>query len=496
MADVLRNNMNFVIDWFRVKIDETRNDAVRKSQQQAVESLSNFLGGNPVCFEDINETLLNEWLSWIFCHGYSHGTALTYIVRLSALYGKAVKEGLVKNNGCFASVKRVLKSASPVSLEINSLANCFSMLRGLVQIDCSKNPVLQLAKDLVLFSLYNGGLSYDQLAKYKKDDYHGFDSNVRAIVDRYYRANNKYLFPLNQSERTPNQLRKSISQLFSDILNVVGIKLTSYDEILPTDLWALTAMRCGISSADIAGCIDVRNGVNPVYSFAKRNELSSEHKEKIRSHVSRILAKNPEDWYAMQFRPHVDYERIKDRMKSSGITLAKSFYPMEEIVRRIDKKLVREMRPVIPGLLFFKMRATELQELFFLIGDLAWGYRYGRSVSSPYAIIPQKSIDEYEKAVGQFVDGMDAHPDGSFQLERGDKVEITGGEFYGQPAIFEKEVRHIEKGAYDATKITYRLKLGGLYNYSWVVELDPRQIVKITDRQFEALQKKIITEVR
>ncbi len=167
---------------------------------------------------------------------------------------------------------------------------------------------------------------------------------------------------------------------------------------------------------------------------------------------------------------------------------------MEEIVRRIDKKLIRESRPVIPGLLFFKKRATELPELFFYIGDIAWGYRCSRSIHSPYAIIPQKSIDEYERAVGKFVDSMDAYPEGTFLFEEGDKVEITGGEFCGHPAIFEKEVNQIEKGTYKTTKITYRLKLESIQNCSWVVELDPRQMTKITDEQFENLRKKLITE--
>jgi hypothetical protein len=494
MTDTLSTNAIFAIDWFRVKIDNTPNEAVRKSQQQSIDSFSRFLNGVPIRFEDITEDLLNEWLSWLFCHGYSHGTALTYTLRLSALYGKAIKEGLIIDNGCFAAVKSTLKSASKASLEVNSLSKCFNMLRQLVLTDYSKNQGLQLAKDLVLFSLYNGGLSYDQLAQYKKDDYNGHDEAVKTIVDKYSKPKNKYLFPLHQSERTPNQLKKSVSSLFSDALNTVGIRLSSYDDNLPTDLWALTALRCGIPSADIAGCIGIVDNVNPVYSFAKSDELSAEQKEKIYNHVSRILSKNPEDWYAMQFRPHVNYERIKDRLKSVGIIFSKSFYPMEEIVRRIDKKLIRESRPVIPGLLFFKKRATELPELFFHIGDIAWGYRCSRSIHSPYAIIPQKSIEEYERAVGKFVDSMEAYPEGTFLFEEGDKVEITGGEFCGHPAIFEKEVNQIEKGTYKTTKITYRLKLEGIQNCSWVVELDPRQMTKITDEQFENLRKKLITE--
>lgn len=491
MIDMLQNDLVYAVDWFRAKIEKTQNQAVKINQQQAVDSFNKFMGGTPIVFDDINENLLSEWVSWLFYKGYSHGTVLTYIGRLSALYGKAVKDGVAVDNSCFSSIKKKLNSASPASLDINSGSDCFKKLRQLVLKDCSKSATCQLAKDIMLFSIYNGGLTFEKLAKYKKDDYQGNDKAVVEIVERYSKPKNKYLFPLKQSEKTPNQLNQTISSLFMKALKMVNINLSEYTATTTIDLWAVVAMHCGISATDIVSCIGDVNGVNPFFSFAVKKEIPPERKTEIRSRITQSLTKNPEYWYAMQFRPRVNYDMVNNRLKAAGIFFKKSFYPMEEIVCRIGKKMKRELKPVMPGLLFFKSKATELPEIFFQIGDIAWGYRYTRCISSPYAVITQDAIDRYQKAVGKFVDGMDSFPDGNIQIEPGDKVEITGGNFIGYPAIFEKEIRDIQKDSHTVKRITYRLRLNGYNNISWVADIDSRLVTKISDEKFDTLQEKL-----
>lgn len=476
-SDALKYNGDFALDWLKAKADESDNEAVRKSQRQAVDLFGEFLGGSPLEFDGIDTDLLSEWVSWMFSTGYAYGSVMTYLGRLSALYGKAAKERIAPKSDCFSAVKEKLKDASKSSVEVNSIDDCWGKLRALVLADCSKNPRRQLGKDLVLFSLYNGGLSLDRLAKYKKSEYQGSDEAVQAIVSRNAKPKNKYLFPLHQSELTTKQLRLSISSIYSDTLKSVGINLS---ECAPIDLWAVAASRCGFSAADIAGCVGEISGINPLYSFATKAELTSERKTEILSRVTAVLAKDPEDWYAMQFRPYVDYKKLQARLDAVGITLSKTFYPMEEIVRRVGKKMKREQKPVVPGLLFFKSKATTLPDLFCLIGDLAWGYRYSRGPRSPYAVIPQAAIDQYESAIGKFADTIDAYPEGTLRFEPGDTVEITGGDFTGLLAVFEKELRETSDGA---TRVTHRLRLTGLTNCLWTVDLDPRQLAPAPLRQ-------------
>lgn len=491
MIDITENISNDATRLFRVKIENTENPNTRKNMTKAVDSLQRFSTDSPVQIDDINEDFLHEWVAWLFSNGHTYKTVVQYINMLSSLYGKIVHDGLTEDNGGFSRIKEQLKCASPGSLEINSISDCFGRLRRLVLADYSTNPARCLAKDMVLFSLYNGGLTFDEIARYRKDEYQGSDENVMEIVTRYSKPKNKYLFPLHQSERTPNQLNKAITSLFSDILRSVSINLSSYDSVTCIDLWAAVAIRCGISASDVASSLDGVSHVNPVLSFTKVQELEPERKTEIRQRVSKMLAKDPVGWYAMQFRPYVSYDQLQTRLKSAGISLPATFYPMEEIVRRVGKKMTRESRPVVQGLMFFKSKASELPALFYQIGDLAWGYRMSRNPRSPYAVIQPGAIKEYQRAIGQFADGISEYPDGTLHIEEGDKVMITDGEFCGHPAILEKEIRELSEDGKQITRLYYRLKLAGFNNFTWCVDLDFRRVVKISDEKFEVLKEQL-----
>lgn len=491
MAETDNNTDNLAIFRFRVKADEIPNPSTRMSFEKAVDSFSRFIGDSPLRVEAIDERLVSEWVSWLFGNGYSYNTVVYYVNRLSSLHGKIAKDISMDYDGFFSRIKQRLKHISARSLEIYSVEDCFDKLRRLVLTDNSGNAARQLAKDVVLFSLYNGGLSFGSIVKYRKDGYQGSDDAVKAIVERYSKPKNKYLFPLNQSEHTPRQLEGTVSALFANALKGVGIRLAEYGPSVSADLWIMTAMRCGFAVSDIAACLEGDDNGSPILMFASGGALPDDRKSAIRSRMVRVLSKDPEEWYAMQFRPHVDYDQIQQRLASEGIRLTKIFYPMEEIVRQAGKKLRKQTKPVVPGLMFFQSKVTRLPGLYYRIGDLAWGYRYSRTPGSPYAVIPPEDIEMYQLAVGQFVDSIESYPEGAFSYERGDKVEITSGDFRGYPAFFEKEIREVSENGKTTTRIINRLRLAGIEQYSWIVDLDPRMMVKITDDRFDILRQHI-----
>lgn len=475
MIDTAIDIPDSALSTLRVKAEQEVNETSRLSFLKALDSLQRFLGDADIAIGDFSGELIGEWVAWLFSNGYSHKTVTYYVNRLSALHGKVVRDAGLQPSEAFRTIKDRLREASPASLEVNAIPGCFARLRQLVITDCSRNPARQLAKDILLFSIYNGGLSFERIAAYGKTDYNGDSEAILAIVSRYARPKNKYLFPLNQSARTPAQLRREVSSLFSDALRTIGISLTSAGSNLPADLWANAAMTCGFSASDIAGCLPA-GGDNPLFSFVERPDLSVSRQEEIRNRVAQVLAKDPEEWYAMQFRPFIDYDRVQRRFDENGITFSQTFYPMREIVRRVGKAVRHIQKPVMPGLFFFKSKAADLPRLFFQIGDLAWGYRHSRSARTPYAVISRRQIEAYQKAVGQFVDCIADHPEGILHLEQGDKVEITGGIYEGRTAVFEKEVRQPDKSNGSAPRLIYRLRLTDSEQYTWTVDLDPRQL--------------------
>ena len=471
----------FLLEAFRAKVEAIINPAVKKNTEQALDSFVRFLRECNVSNQTLDENLVFDWVGWLLENGYSPISVHTYVARLSALYSKVIKAEGIKGNDCFSKVKSRLRACSENGVKMMADRHFFIKLRALVQADYTKNFELQLGKDLVLFSLYNGGLTFSQLADYRKDDYVGEESAINEIVERYTRPRNKYLFPLNHSERTIRQRCQTISTFIANALRSVGIELKIDSDMFPAELWAAAAKGAGMSSGDIKACIgDTSEGyVSPFYSYASMNALSEERKSEVRDFVTKNLSKNPDYWYAMQFRPHVDFDMIKARMNMRGIRFHSSFYPMEEIVRRIGKKLIRTTKPVVPGLMFFKTKSTDLADIFYNLGDLAWGYRSSRGAGSAYAIIPDSAIDSYQRAIGQFTDSVAAYPDGHLKIEEGDKVEIIGGELAGCGATFEKEICEVVQGEESVERVIYRLRLVGYNNISWIVDLDPRLVKKI-----------------
>ncbi len=485
MTEVSEHNPPSVVDLFRVKLEDMTNQDTIYRFAKVVDSFGQFIGGTPVTVEDFNEHLLCEWVSWLFLRGYAYTTVAHHVNKLGALYGKLLKDGQASDKDLFPRLKAKLAAVSPHGVEINSDKQCFSKLRRLVHLDCSTNPPKQLAKDIVLFAIYNGGMTFEKIGNFKKDDYRGNDAAIIEIVERYSKPKNKYLFPLNQSELTPKQLRGRISGLFSDALKTVNIDLREYTPAIAIDLWAIAAAKCNISASDIASCVDTPEFTNPGFSFAHTTEMPSERREDIRRYVSRILSKNPENWYAMQFRPYVKIDMVKKRLQDKDIRFKDTYYPMEEIYRRTGKKIIKETKPVVPGLLFFRCKATEVSEVFYNIGDLAWGYRQTRNVRSPYAVINEKAIMDYRNAIGTLTDGMDVYLDGTIELQEGDYVEIIGGAFCGLPAIIDKIKRQNKQS--DIKRIVYKLNLMGNNNIEWAVNIDPHLLHKITPLRYHTL---------
>lgn len=464
-------------EYFRVKAMEVSNPHTRTHLHRAIDAFGRITGSSSLTLTDIDAPLINRWVSDLLYHGYRQSSILTYLSKISALYGKAVKEGLVGRNDCFSAVTARIREIPAARLNLWADSRTFDRLRTLAGKDAPRTAYQQLARDIIMFSVYNGGLTFQQLGAYRKTDYTGDSQAILDIVSRYSRPKNRYLFPLRQSERTPCQLRSVIAALFKDGLASVGIRAEGCPDSLASDLWSIAAKHAGFPPGSIAGCL-----CNPaaLWPFAIPEALTSERIARIRRRVIEVLESDPEEWYAMQFRPRVSYGMISERMKSSPVKFLSEFYPMEEIVRRVGRKLISQERPVMPGLLFFKSRASALGALFRHVGDLAWGYRTGRSGSS-YAVIPPEAIAEYQCAVGKFSDGIGEYPDGILQIEEGDRVMITDGKFGGYSAVFEKEVCERPGVGDRPCRIVYRLRLVGMSNYTWTVDLDPRLLKKIPD---------------
>ena len=468
------------LDFFRAKADDSANELTKENLLRAVNALGAFVGGADIDFDSFDNAMIGEWVSHLLFQGYTPATVSNnFLKRLATLYNKAVDADLAKPTDVFRTFRSLMDSGRADELCRSVDPDAFGKLQELIRSDYRNTPAMSLAKDMLLFAVYMGGMALDDIARFRKDDYKGDDKNILEIVGRYSRPRNSYLFPLDQIHSTPRQLRRRVGILMGKILGLKGLN-ESADPLYTTfDLWANAAMKCGHSASDIAACLGSRHTDCALTAFVGPSDLSEEDVSRIRSSVSMTLAHNPEQWYAMHLRRHTDLEDVTGRLGDNGITLGKTYYPMEEIVRKVGHRKVFENRPVISWLVFFRSRRTELDGIYSVVGDLAWGYRISRSIGSSYAAVSDTEVRNFQEAIGTLGPDTQILRDDEADLKEGDLVVILGGAMDGQRGEFVTSKR-LNDG--DGGRIVYRIRLSGGTSASWTVDRDPRLVRKIDER--------------
>lgn len=473
----------------RVKAQEAASPQTRENLQNAVNALCAFAGESIQGFGCFTEAMLGEWVSMLIFQGYSPKTVSNNIIkRIATLYNKAVDEGLAMPTGVFRQMRDDLEALHAANLNAVTVPDVFSKLQDIFRTDCHASARLQLAKDILLFSIYMGGISFDEIAAYKKNDYKGDSPGIREIVRRYARPRNKYLFPLDRGNSGPGKAKVELESLMRDVLGRHGLRLSEIPSDTSFLLWAFAAISCGVSASDVAACVAPRNKRIPVTSFVTPSELDETRKVEIRSMVESTLANNPVRWYAMHLRPHVGFDELTDRVRERGISLDEIYYPMEDVLRKVGKKKIFESRPVISWLVFFRSRVTFLNRLFKEVGDLAWGYRYLPDFRSPYAVIGDSEIRYYQQSLGTLTPSTQLLDDDDVKFNEGDYLVILGGPMNGRHGVFIAEKK--EKGEASG-RVVFRISLAGGNNVNWEVNWDPRLVKKITESQYMELDTQL-----
>lgn len=469
--DTVRDNAVSPLDFFRVKAGEAATGQTRANLLRAVDTLSGFAAGADLSYGSFGGPLLSEMVSRLLYRGYTPKTIANNVLkRLATLYNKAVGEGLAEPTDTFHSLQAALLSERTAQLTGTLDSGTFAKLRAIIAADYPSQPDMQLAKDIVLMAVYSGGMSYDEIARMRKDDYKGDDANILAIIGKYSRPKNKYLFPLDQIHSTSRQLQCRLSALILPLLTRHGLEPAPIAAHTAHALWANAAMACGIPAADIAACIGQRAADNLVTAMAAPSGIGPDGMARIRATVAATLTHNPEHWYAMHLRRHVSLADITARLVDTGITLGEIYYPMEEILRKVGHRKIFERRPVISWLVFFRARRTDLDRLYTAVGDLAWGYRLSRQPASPYAIVSDSEVRGYQQAIGTLSPATRLMPDDTAALRSGDPVEVLGGELNGRRG------RLITTRTTPGGATVYRIRLDGGAHASWTVDRDPRLV--------------------
>lgn len=471
-------NNSSLIDFFRSEVYD-RKGTTAAAYRKALSSLSAFAGTYPEGIALHSTTFLCDWIVWMNREGLTLNTAAHYLNVVAALFTTAVAAGKVQKTGSFRIVKSAVRELGPEAWSGGLTEAGFARFLNFVRKSTRAAAETQMYADMMLLSVLNGAMGIERVAMLKRSDLADFDSATNDVAARHLSATRKYVFPLNQSSRTPKQVASDANAKIRKMLEDANVPMFGDVALTLRTYRAYAALKAGASGSMVlkSGGGVIPAGL-PILKLCAYGDLSVEASAALDDAVRAMLLTNPLRWFAMRLRPGAHYREIEARIKATGasaLIVHEMFYPMEEIARRKRNKIVWVSRPVIADIVFFRSRLTDVQPLFAEIGDLAWCYKS----AGVYATISDSEMAMFQYAIGKFTPDTEIYPIGTVQMKKNDRVEILGGMFSGYSATFDSSRSEATDSEADSARVLYRLMMPSGNGIEWVLDIDPRLVKKI-----------------
>lgn len=172
----------------------------------ALNSFKRFRKGKDLLLDDVDTDLMMAYEAYLLHSGISINSSSFYMRNLRAVYNRAVEKELTIQRFPFrhvyTGVDKTRKRAVPLQV-----------IRQIKEMDLSRKPALDLARDMFLFSFYTRGMSFVDMAYLRKKDLNGsvlsyrrrktgqqlfvkWEKCMQEIVDKYDTSQSVYLLPV------------------------------------------------------------------------------------------------------------------------------------------------------------------------------------------------------------------------------------------------------------------------------------------------------------
>jgi len=228
-------------------------------------SLQKYIGRD-ILLADISNRFLNEYEEFLISEGLKINSVSVYLRTLRAVINRAIKEGVLDEE-YYPFRKHTIKSEATVKRAISK--EDISRIRDL---ELKAHSTLDMTRDFFMFSFYNRGMSFVDLAYLKKSNIQKdrivytrkktgqkfsikITEQTKDIIYKYAKEDFDYIFPIikrpdNEFLDYKNAFRLMNKKL-KEIATMAGIDadLTTY---VARHSWATIAKRSGIPTAIIS----------------------------------------------------------------------------------------------------------------------------------------------------------------------------------------------------------------------------------------------------
>lgn len=212
-----------------------------RTAEHYISSLNSFIRfrkGMDVPLNRLDSHLIQAYEEFLKSNGVCPNTTSFYMRNLRAIYNRAVEAGFTRQHYPFKHVYTGIDKTMKRGIS----AQVFRKIRNL---DLSRNPAMDLARDVFMFSFYTRGMSFVDMAYLRKRDlqnniltyrrrktnqqlYIKWEKPMQAIVDKYDTSDTPYLLPIIKNNGTDKEERRQYINsvhLINKKLKKIGVQL-------------------------------------------------------------------------------------------------------------------------------------------------------------------------------------------------------------------------------------------------------------------------------
>ncbi|MBR2428620.1 MAG: site-specific integrase [Alistipes sp.] len=221
-----------VLEFMRETIKHKREigkSRTAETYQATLNSFGLFLHNDDVLFEDMNFELICSYEAFLREKRVSLNTSSFYMRNLRSIYNRAVERGIAEQHNPFRGVYTGVCKTQKRAIGLNEI-------RRIIALNLVHDSMLELTRDIFLFSLYARGMSFVDIAYLEISDIENgvlsytrrktgrrlhirLERCMQDIICKYYSSGSAYIFPL--LDEHADNIRRS----YLNMLHMVNRKL-------------------------------------------------------------------------------------------------------------------------------------------------------------------------------------------------------------------------------------------------------------------------------
>lgn len=268
-----RTDMNQLFayaDSLMEKLQSTGHGGTAANYSNACRALEEFLGKRLLSFGDFTPQCVDGFVEFLLARGNCENTAVCYLKQLRAIYNKALRAGIVKDD------LYPFRNQSFRTTPTRKRALGVKELKKLATVELrTQHPDIRLARDLFMASFYGCGISFADLCRLRREHIEGgflcykrhktqqplrvrIEKPLRELLLRYANPQSPYLFPMLRGFADEDRGYHSAKDRFSKRIRRVG-ELAGMEFPLTfhtaRHTWATIAHNAGVELSVVSSCL-------------------------------------------------------------------------------------------------------------------------------------------------------------------------------------------------------------------------------------------------